>query len=243
MSSPNTEACIAELGPKPPAPGGMDYMIKLQACLEKKGGILGGVGGNSTKFWSSLPLPGAGTTLATPKGGALTSINPQKVGTPITGGINFENAGAFSPLEAGNCQCDDKKCYYYAPFYAKYGEQAGYGPARKSTAVLWGDKVSACERLVAEHEMESYKFDQASSRMAYAMRSPNAARFSSSQNGTNWTCTVIFSYLKEKSFPKNRFLNLPPPWPKNTLNILNVSDIPTAPSVIVTGNCMCFIQE
>ena len=114
--------------------------------------------------------------LATPKGGALSSINPQKVGTPITGGINFENAGAFSPLEAGNCQCDDRKCYYYAPFYAKHGEQAGYGPARKSTAVLWGDKVSACERLVAEHEMESYKFDQASSRMAYAMRSPNAAR-------------------------------------------------------------------
>ena len=176
MSSPNTETCIAELGPKPPAPGGTEYLIKLQACLEKKGGILGGVGGNSTKFWSSLPLPGAGTTLAVPKGGALSSINPQKVGTPITGGINFENAGAFSPLEAGNCQCDDRKCYYYAPFYAKYGEQAGYGPARKSTAVLWGDKVSACERLVAEHEMESYKFDQASSRMAYAMRSPNAAR-------------------------------------------------------------------
>lgn len=136
-------------------------------------------GAAGDKFWETLPLPGTATEIGEPAGGGLTSIAKGKVGVPITGGINFGDAGAFSPLEAGNCQCDNDRCYYYQPFFTKSGEyKTNYAAPRKSIKIQWGDKVTACEKLLSEFEIESHRYAESHfGKVQRAISSPAAGYF------------------------------------------------------------------
>lgn len=116
-------------------------------------------------------------TEATKPGSLAAWPNNEKIGLPIiSGSIDSMNQKEFDVSAAGACQCSDKECCYYAPFYDKYGEQRGYGNPRKCTRIYYGNTPEACEKAFDEYTRENARFNSARAAVSYYAFHPTAAR-------------------------------------------------------------------
>ena len=90
-----------------------------------------------------------------PFGLQLTSAyGPDKTALPITSpSLYYSDPTRFTALSAGNCQCDDSQCCYWAPFQAQFGSyQTNYEIARKCVRIQYGDTPQACQQAFSLYQ-------------------------------------------------------------------------------------------
>lgn len=120
-----------------------------------------------------------------PYGLQLTSpYGPDKTLLPITSpSLYYSDPTRFDNLSAGNCQCDDTQCCYWAPFQGQYGSyQTNYQIARKCVRIQYGDTPKACEQAFSLYQGGVAGFNAGMARALAArnnqvMLSNNPAKF------------------------------------------------------------------
>lgn len=126
-----------------------------------------------------LVYEGIDPTEGTPNKGSLTAWpNFDKIGLPIVGPMEIGGKiGDIDPerMASGVCQCDDRKCCYYAPFHTKRDRKEGGGAPRKCTDIHWGNTPEACEKVFDEYVRENERYNSNLAQRAYYAMHPRAA--------------------------------------------------------------------